>query len=369
MELTRILDSNKVLNLLFYWFSNTILLLLRFVNSFPKNRSGVVLITSFHKLGDTVFTIPAVKEIVNHYKGENVIILTFPECIPIYRIVFSEIKIESIDRKEFKFNSRIASFKAGRKLKKISPGIIIDITGSITSAFLIAQSHASKIIGLNQKFYKSIYSEYVPIRHVPDLMDRYLDVVSLIRTVKRTSEIKEFPVNYNKTEEIFLNPFGGWKAKEWNLSKFVKLAAALNREFYVKIVCMKGQIPESIIDEVEFHEIPILYTETVQDLINAIDRCALFIGNDTGPLYIANLKGKPTFAIFGPTSVKYPYSPGAFHRYIQKVIPCTPVETQYCFTNAGQLCPAYQCMDTLSLREVKSEVLQFIEDLGIKGKE
>ncbi len=366
MELLRKLNSNRVLDYLFFLFTNVILYLIRFMNSFSKNKSGIVLIVSFHKLGDSVFTIPAVKELVNYYKNNNVIILTFPECTSIYRIVFKEIEIVSIERKEFKFNSRIASFKARGVIRKISPEIIFDLTGSIISSFLLAQSHATRIIGLNQKYYKSIYSDYVPTRHSPDLMDRYLDVVRVIKDIEKPEEIKTFPVSYNKSGRIYLNPFAGWKAKEWSIRKFVQLAEDLNQSFPVNFICEKGQITGTILNEIEYLKIPVIYTESVSDLIKAIDDCALFIGNDTGPLHIANLRGKPTYAIFGPTSVRYPYIPGPYHRFIQRIIPCSPVKTQYCFTNAGRLCPAYECMNNLSVEEVKSDIRQFINELGLE---
>ncbi len=253
-------------------------------------------------------------------------------------------------------------------MKKISPEIVFDITGTITSSFLLAQSHASKLIGLNQKYYKSIYSDFVPVRHIPDLRDRYLDVVRVVKEIENSQAAKEVPVDYNKDGKIYLNPFAGWKAKEWNLRKFIQLAEELNKTFTINLLCEKGQIPANILDEVQFLKLPILYTESIQDLIRAMDDCALFIGNDTGPLHIASLKGKPTFGIFGPTSVRYPYITGPYHRFIQKVIPCTPNETQYCFTNAGINCPAYECMDRLSFEEVKTEVLQFIDELGLKNK-
>ncbi len=112
MELTRKFDSRRIPDTLFYWFANTILFLIRSIYSFPKNKSGVILIVSFHKLGDTVFTIPAVKELVNYYKNNEVIILTFSECTPIFRIAFQGIKIVTIDKKEFQIRFKDSFIKS-----------------------------------------------------------------------------------------------------------------------------------------------------------------------------------------------------------------------------------------------------------------
>jgi ADP-heptose:LPS heptosyltransferase len=112
--------------------------------------------------------------------------------------------------------------------------------------------------------------------------------------------------------------------------------------------------------------IPVLFTSTVGDLIREIKNCSLFIGNDSGPLHIANFLGKPTYAIFGPTSVEFPYIPNFYHRYINKTLNCSPNGTQYCFTKGGLFCPAYECMHQLTFEEVKKDVLNFIDALGLR---
>ena len=335
------------------------------LNSFPRNKSGNILIISFHRLGDTVFTVPAVKEIFNYYSSANVKIITFPECKCIYKILFDEQSIITIDTKEFKLGSRFASRNASHIVKQLKAEVIFDVTGTITSSFLIAGSHASVIIGLNQKYYKSLYSKFVPVRKTPDLMDRYLDVVEMVTPLINRSKLKNFPVSFSGSGRILINPFAGWKAKEWNIRKFILLAIYLKNYYPVAFICEKSQLSGELLDELREYNIPWIFTPTVDDLIEEINNCSLFIGNDSGPLYIAYLLGKPTFAIFGPTSADFPYIKDSYHRYIQKKLQCSPSGSQYCFTEAGLFCPAFECMNLLTIDEVKMTVFSFIREIGL----
>ena len=88
----------------------------------------------------------------------------------------------------------------------------------------------------------------------------------------------------------------------------------------------------------------------------------LIISNDSGPLYLANLLGKPTFTIYGPTNPEYSIPFGKNHDYIQKKIECSPEKNkQYCFTNAGRKgCPSFECMNKLTIDEVLKKLNEFL---------
>ena len=97
---------------------------------------------------------------------------------------------------------------------------------------------------MNREQFKTIYDYYSPVRRTPHLMDRYLDAVEVkISDIKR-EEIKNFPALINREGKIIIHPFGGWKAKEWNLNKFVDLAIRLNEEYGVCLVSPEKEIPE-----------------------------------------------------------------------------------------------------------------------------
>lgn len=358
LEIIKKLEKIKIFDSILEFISNTLLLIIR--KFIRKNSSGNIIIISLHRLGDTVFTIPAVKRVYEHYSNEKVYILTFPDNKDIYNIAFKDESIFPIEKNNFFLGDRIASKKARRILKILHPKIIFDLTGNIASASLIAASKAKEIIGHNTKYYKSIYSTYVPIRHKPHLIDRYLDVVKAYLPIDENKIIREFPIKFQTEGKILIHPFAGWKAKEWNLNKFIELASLLNEEYEVEIVSADNLISEDIIYEVKKHQIPISYTTSINDLVNKIKDCSVFISNDSGPLYIANLLGKATFSIYGPTNPEFSLPFGNYHGFIQKKIPCSPNGTQYCYTNAGLNCPSNECMNLLQVKEVYESLLSFL---------
>lgn len=268
---------------------------------FRQKSNGNVVVISLHKLGDTVFTIPAIKKIIAQFSVKNVFVLTFPESKELYRLVLSSANLIPIEKSNFIFGGRISNKKVKAILNNLLPGIIFDLTGSIASASLIAFSNANRIIGMNTKYCKNIYDNFIPIRQKPHLMDRYLEVVDLHTPLCNEKISKEFAVNFNVDQKIILHPFAGWKAKEWNLNKFIKLAILLNEQYDLQIIAPEHTISKDVVQETEKVGLIVSFTKAVSDLINEIKNCSVLISNDSGPVYIANILGKATFSIYGPT--------------------------------------------------------------------
>ena len=334
-----------------------------------KNNSHNLVVISLHRLGDTVFTIPAVKEIFKKYEDYNKIILCYPESKSIYNFVFEE-EIQTIKKSDLKFGNRIADNYARKKIKKLNPGVIVDLTGTIASASLIFGSRALKIAGMNERIFKGLYTDYANRRKIPHLIDTYLDAAELVSDFNRTDDTYQFKIEINLKGKMLIHPFSVHLAKEWNLEKFISLAEKLKDDYSVEIISPENRLPEDIKENILQKNIPLSITETMEELISKIKESSVFISNDTGPLYIANLLGKATFTIYGPTNPEFSLPFGNYHAYIQKKIECSPEPGhQYCFTLAGVYCPLYECMNQLSLQEVYDSVKPFLNKIGIKKNE
>jgi heptosyltransferase II len=361
MEITTILGKNKTLNRIVIYSSNSVFKLIKLF--IPKNKSAnkIIVITAFHRIGDTVFTVPAVREIINYYKDYSVQILCFSLSVPIYNKIFPDINVEGFDKKLFWLNGRIAKPAVRKKLRSINPSMVFDLTGAVTSASILFNSRANKIVGMNLDYYKNVYSKFIPIRKNPHLCDMYMDVVRGEINVSEDKKIYEFKLTVIENGKILINPFAGWKAKEWIDEKYVELAIKLKENFEVEFVADKEFENKILMEKIKDAGIAYNITGSIPELIKFIEeRCSLFISNDSGPLYIANLLGRPTFSIYGPTNPEFSIPHGSHHGYIRKEIKCTPYKEQYCYTRAGEFCPYYECMHTLEVEEVVSSVEEFI---------
>lgn len=355
MHLTKTIGKIKFIDTFIIYASNLFVWIVR--KCTIKNSIGNIVIISLHRLGDSVFTIPAIKKLYDNFPKDKTYVLTFSENTDIYRIYFPNEHLVTLKRKDFLWENRIASKGAKRELKSIDPFLIIDLTGNISSASLIMTSKAKRIVGTNSKYFNYLYDSFIQVRNEPHLMELYMDAAKRACQINYDSSFLEFPTSFNGVSKVLIHPFAGWKEKEWNLKKFIELAKLLKNDFEVELLSPPNAISNDVIEEIKKNGLKIAITESISDLIEKIKECSLFISNDSGPLYIASLLGKATFTVYGPTNPKYSMPFGKYHWHIQKELRCTPKNSQYCFTHAGLFCPSNECMSLMTVEEVHERIL------------
>lgn len=365
MELKKYTSKNKFIDSLILFFTDIFFYSVRAISRKRSEQNNKFLIISLHKIGDSIFTIPAIKEILKEFKDKEIFLLVLSETKVIFEEIIDGNYLYTVDKKEFKIDNRIASKKSRMLIKNIDPDIIVDLTCTITSAFLIFNSKSNRIIGTNDRYFKNIYSDFINIRKVPHLIELYTDVAELLLKRKVNQKLFEYVLDFSKEDSILIHPFAGWAAKEWDIKKYIWLAEQLGKNYRVSIIFHENEASSETINYFVNAKIDFIKTKTLSDLINRIKNCSVFIGNDSGPLYLANYYGKPTFTIYGPTNPDYSKPFGSFHMQVRKIIDCSPVDTQYCFLSAGRECPSYQCMIQLDENIVAEKIFKFITDLEI----
>lgn len=363
LPITDLINRNKIVSRVIDTILNLIFSLVRFSNKLIKNEEGPVVIISLHRLGDTIFTIPAVREIKKHY-GQKLIIFCFPESVPIYRLEFNDVQFCLVRPEEFRFGRRLAKHSAKSKLKALKPEIIIDITGSMISALLIFSSKASTIVGFNRHQFRSIYDFFSLGRIKPHLVDMYLDVLMPIIQIPDRNGLKNNKIASNPPGKILIQPFAGWKEKEWNLNGFIALARKLNEDYSVSLITQNNQLSSDVMFELDYLDIELIQTNSIEELIKNIKECSFFIGNDSGPINMANFMGKPTFTIHGTTSPEYTATYSGHQNYTQKVLKCSAkADEQYCIIGAEVYnCPGVQCMNLLTVDRVYHDLAPLLEE-------
>ena len=369
MPVSYLIAKNSYLRNLLKYFFFLFVKIIRILRISTKNAGTATVIITLHKLGDSVFTIPAIKEILRNRRDECYL-FCFEETKPIFMLFFREESIITFRHSDFYLSDRIAKSIVRKRLGEILPRRIYDLTGSVRSASILFPSRAEYIIGMNEMYFKSIYTDFVTRRNNPHIIDIYLDVIHSIISVNR-EKLKEFPVEINENGYLLIHPFAGWAAKEWSLNKFIQLAVQLNELYEVIIVSPQHKITGDISQEIKSLGVQLVETKNTSELIDVIKNCSMIISNDSGPIYIAGIMGKPTFTIYGPTNPKFSVPCGTKHQYFYKIIKCSPDEAkQYCFTDAGRHgCPSFECLNSVSVDEVKYKLIPFIKELNIKHKE
>lgn len=366
IELKKI-TRNKLIDSLIQIFADIFFLLFRTLARINTAKNNKVLVISLHRIGDSVFTIPSIKFLIDELKDKELFILTYLHTKEIFIDLIDPSHIITVEQNEFKFANRIASGKAKKIIKKNNPELIIDLTCTITSAFLIYNSKANMIIGTNDKYFKKIYSQFTSIRKQPHLINMYSEPVEIFLKKNINHKYFEHPVNFKKGDAILLHPFAGWAEKEWGFENYLSLLNMLKVKYKVALIFSKDESGKIDVKKLEKENIEYYKLNSIEELLNLIKNCSLFIGNDSGPLYLANYFGKPTFTIYGPTNPEYSKPFGDYHKYIRKKIECSPTYDQYCYLSAGRNCPTIDCMKMLDVSIVAEKIIEFLEELKVSN--
>jgi len=165
------------------------------------------------------------------------------------------------------------------------------------------------------------------------------------------------------------------RARIWPVEGFGDVAISLVRRYNCRIVIVGG--PDEVEAAVRLETI-IGYDTTlnlagrtgIHETAAVLERCDLFVGNDSGPMHIAAAMGVPVVAVFGPSNSRAwgPYTPPmeeSRHRIVGRDLPCMP-----CFYRRHSLglregCGPRPCLTGLPA----SSVLDACEELLKLGPE
>ncbi|MDI6781333.1 MAG: lipopolysaccharide heptosyltransferase II [bacterium] len=162
---------------------------------------------------------------------------------------------------------------------------------------------------------------------------------------------------------IGINPCSVWPTKRWIPERFAQVCDALSNEFKARIILVGGQEDGWLVEKIALFmkTRPILAAGrlSLKHLAGVMERCRLFITNDSGPLHIAMAMKTPTVAIFGPTTTNLGFGPyGESFRVVEKTdLSCRP-----CGKHGGHRCPLknFACMKEITVDDVLSAARELI---------
>lgn len=189
--------------------------------------------------------------------------------------------------------------------------------------------------------------------HAQPVAEYYLDLLPLLGLPRTagTHVRMELPASAESGAEEFLRgqgidsrsllglvPGGGasWGPnavfKQWAPERFAETADALTRQAAFSAVLIFGDLSESALCERVAaamrwpgRKAPV-QVSSLLTLAGLLRRCALVIGNDSGPLHLAEMVDAPTVSIFGPVdpSVYGPFSSPLHHHVVTRGLVCQP---------------------------------------------
>lgn len=103
-----------------------------------------------------------------------------------------------------------------------------------------------------------------------------------------------------------IHPGSGSPRKNWSVEKFATIARWLTEQRQYRVLVLEGEADRDVARQFEslVGNLPALWVRGLRlvDVAAVMQRCQLYIGNDSGPTHLAAAVGIPTVAIFGPVS-------------------------------------------------------------------
>ena len=352
-------------------------------------------------IGDVVFSTPLLKNLKKAYPEADIFFLANRRAYPLIENHPFIKKVFVYERDEFEkakkqsklmWLKKFFAFIAEIRKEKIE--VCIDLSINPQFGFFAYLAGIKKRVGLDYKKRCIFLTDKLEIEGFENkhVVEYYLDTLKLLKIPVEKTSLEIYPTQESKNwakyflesngleKELIIGmiPFGGesWgkdaKRRWWPKENYALLADLLIKEFRAKIFIFVGprekEYGKQLFRLIKEKDSCFMFDEIdLKNLVSLLDYCDLIIGNDGGPLKIANALGKKNISIFGPVDEKVygPYPPdSSCVKVIKKDIACRPCYKRFRLSPCNN---KYACLLQIKVEEVFSEIkklLRVVKDCG-----
>jgi lipopolysaccharide heptosyltransferase I len=307
-----------------------------------------ILLIKLSALGDVVHTIPVLNKLRRRYRGAQLDWLVTPAIAELLRHNPAITNIIEFEREAWSTPWRLAPFasyaKLAARLRAARYDLVVDMHGQFRTAALTLATGAPARIGFDRprarvwgasprRFSEQArkhawqgaregswlaYTHHIPVPTL-DLhaVDRYLNVGPILGLDREPADFS-FPIPQSALSRVetllaehgadragvaVMAPGTIWETKHWGSDKFAKVA----EHFLSKglAVILIGSQRERVVCEQVAELVPgvidLAGMTSLSELAALIQRSAICVTNDSGPMHLAVALDRPVISIFGPT--------------------------------------------------------------------
>jgi heptosyltransferase-2 len=325
-----------------------------------------ILIISFSHIGDVVLSTAVIPPLQRHFPDARISSLV---GLKAWEILWGDVRLNEIiiyDNKN-QHKGLTGKIKLIHELRNRNFDLIVDLRDSFWSRFIGGIHWGMPSLQRFTRSYRELHA-----------VDRYLNILHTHRVENEDGfpeivlqnyekqEAYEFltqnKVNYNDNV-IGIHPGGSWQYKLWPIERFAALGDFLSMRYSAKILIFAG--PDEKVLQSQIYDLmrlkPILVDNiSLRMLAALIQRCNLYIGNDTGPMHVAAAVGTRVVSMFGSTNASRSGPYGNGHVIISTKLECAPCHPG----NHPGGCKRGTClaMDSISLDQVASIVERVLNE-------
>jgi heptosyltransferase-2 len=296
----------------------------------PASSIKNTLIFSFSHIGDAVLSTAVLSPLQKHFPDARISMLVGPKAQEMFRgdARLSEIIVYDNRGRHAGLTGKIRLI---RELNARKFDVSIDLRDSLWSRFAASARWGAALSRRLQTDYKESHAVE---RYLNILSSHGVDSEGAAPELQLLSSEQRFAADFLSQNDISsqdlvigIHPGGGWQYKLWPIERFAALGDLLSQDHDAKVLVFAGPDETSLQDQMAglMKSPPIPVKDVgLRELAALIQRCALYVGNDTGPMHIAAAVGTRVIAIFGSTSARRSGPYGSKHVVISKAIGCSP---------------------------------------------
>jgi len=305
-----------------------------------------ILIIRTSYIGDVVLTLPILSPLKKLFPHAKISFLTTSNAAEILEKNPYVDEIISYDAFWFYRNKAASAFlnylKILRFIRLRPYDLVIEARGDIRDIFLLAY--------LSKNTYRISYdvggggfllTHVVPFRKIEHKIRYHMGIVKYLGSTPDSVEwdmyltedekhladrmLKEKGVLRGRTM-IAIHPGGRKKLKRWYPEGFAGVAHRLTELFDASILIMGGpddvEIARLVERSARFRSFMLVGETSLRLMAAVLEKCDLFICNDSCALHVASMMGTPTVAIFGPSKSMETGPWGSTCRIVEKNFEC-----------------------------------------------
>jgi len=350
-----------------------------------KRKVKKILVIESGGIGDLLRVFPAIECLRTNFPEAEISILASPsakEVLSLFsgRKILSNVidyDLKGMHRSFLKKLLLISVLRKRRYDLLYAPGKGVGMREQAVMAFMIGAPHRLGFKENEKGFLHTVeveFRENVPIlkQNLSILEAAGLDIprreIEIDISEKDTVEAEKFLREHDFNDSyplISIHTGSSWNRGflSWPLDKYISLIKILISELGAKVIIIgdksERESGERIIREIQGTKIiSTIGKTTIGRMVALIKLSDIYIGNDSGPLHIANALRKKSVGIFGPTLPEQVLTPFERCITVKKDLPCSP-----CYLHQHNFvfdCVEKKCLDLITTDEVMAGVRQLI---------
>lgn len=303
-------------------------------------------------IGDVILVLPSLQALRDKFPHSRITaVARFPadQLLQSHPAVDTVMQVPSGRDKGF-----LAGLKFAWRLRKYRFDLGVVFPNSFHSGLLLSVAGAKNRLGFATDCREVFLTHSVNVtslaKRTEYRVDYFFNLLSLLKL--NPDKIGFLPLNKNTEDKVadeFLGEIG-WRESQllialhpgtskpqrgWHVERFGILCQKLAKEHSVKIILLGQENEAELLAKIRNFSpdnvAPLPGNMNLREVAALLERCDLFIGNDSGMMHLAGMVNTPVVGIFGPGSplTSGPYMDSGRLDIVRKNFECSPCRQKF----------------------------------------